>query len=165
MHKRIVILTLALSAIMSYGYAQKNALRTIGYASYYHDRFHGRRMANGQLYHRDSLTCAHLKFPLGTMLRVRNIKTGKEITVRVTDRGPYSDRFIVDLSYRAARELEVIGSAKVEVELTPLGDIFIPFRISKVQEDSTFAIPTPPPVLEQTTTIIPKDLHIVLPKK
>ena len=55
-----------------------------GNASYYSDKLHGRRMANGQPYHRDSMTCAHLKFPFGTLLKVRNPINNRTVIVRVT---------------------------------------------------------------------------------
>lgn len=59
-----------------------------GTASYYSDALHGRKMSNGNRYHRDSLTCAHRKLPFGTLLRVRNMRNDKEVVVKVTDRGP-----------------------------------------------------------------------------
>ena len=80
----------------------------IGKASYYSDKLHGRTMSNGRPYHRDSMTCAHLKFPFGTMLKVKNPINDKEVIVTVTDRGPYSKRYIVDLSRAAAKELGLI---------------------------------------------------------
>ncbi|MCF0195238.1 MAG: septal ring lytic transglycosylase RlpA family protein [Bacteroidaceae bacterium] len=115
-------------------------MKTFGYASYYHDRFHGRRMANGDRYHKDSMTCAHLRFPLGTMLRIKNMRTGKEIEVEVTDRGPYSKKFVVDLSRGAARALGIIGAPLTKVELTPIGNTLIPFRIAKLREESLDSI-------------------------
>ena len=81
-----------------------------GNASYYADRFHGRKMANGEIYHRDSMTCAHLRYPLGTWLHVRNITNNKEVVVQVTDRGPFSRKFVIDLSRAAARELGIVGA-------------------------------------------------------
>lgn len=63
-----------------------------GKATYYSDKLHGRKMSNGERYHRDSMTCAHKKYPFGTLLKVRNPLNGKEVVVRVTDRGPFSKR-------------------------------------------------------------------------
>lgn len=102
--------------------------QTRGKASYYSDKLHGRRMSNGEIYHRDSMTCAHLHYPLGTLLRVRNPLNDKEVFVRVTDRGPYSRRFIIDLSKAAARELGFIQSGICQVEITPVHPNKIPFR-------------------------------------
>ena len=109
-----------------------------GNASYYSDKLHGRRMANGERYNRDSMTCAHLKFPFGTRLKVRNPLNDRSVIVRVTDRGPYSKRFIIDLSRAAARELGIIAAGFSMVEITPYHIGEIPYRI---EEDSIPEIP------------------------
>ena len=131
-----------------------------GNASYYSDKLHGRRMANGQPYHRDSMTCAHLKFPFGTLLKVRNPINNRTVIVRVTDRGPYSKRFAIDLSRAAARELDIIRTGYSMVEITPYHPNQIPYRI---EEDSLPEIPEldlqytpaatyPDPVWQQDST-------------
>ena len=102
-----------------------------GNASYYSDKLHGRRTASGEPYHRDSLTCAHLKFPFGTLLKVRNPKNDRTVIVRVTDRGPYSKRFVIDLSRAAAQELGIIRAGFAMVEITPYHPGEIPYRIEK----------------------------------
>lgn len=104
-----------------------------GNASYYADRFHGRKMANGQLYHRDSMTCAHLRYPLGTKLLVRNLVNGREVVVTVTDRGPYTRKFVIDLSRAAARQLDIIHHGFQQVEIFP----YIAGRIPYKYEPST----------------------------
>ena len=109
-----------------------------GNASYYSDKLHGHRMANGERYHRDSMTCAHLKFPFGTMLKVRNPLNDRSVIVRVTDRGPFSKRFIIDLSRAAARELGIIAAGFSQVEIVPYHVNQIPYRI---EEDSLPEIP------------------------
>lgn len=88
-----------------------------GEATYYSNRFHGRRTSSGERYHKDSMTCAHRTLPFGTLLRVRNKKNDKEVIVEVTDRGPFRKDAIVDLSLAAAKKLDMIhtGVAKVEV--------------------------------------------------
>ena len=91
-----------------------------GNASYYADKFHGRRTASGEIYHKDSMTCAHLKYPFGTLLKVRNPLNDKTVVVRVTDRGPYSKRFVLDLSRAAAAELDIIRTGFCMVEITPI---------------------------------------------
>lgn len=90
-----------------------------GKASYYSNRLHGRRMSDGSRYHRDSLVCAHKYYPLGTKLLVRNPQNGKEVVVRVADRGPFGRSRVIDLSLAAARELGFVnqGTAMVEVSL------------------------------------------------
>ena len=89
-----------------------------GIASYYHDKFHGRKMANGKPYNRDSFTCAHRRYALGSWLRVVNPKNGRAVVVQVTDRGPYSKRFTIDLSRAAARHLDIIARGHAPVEIT-----------------------------------------------
>lgn len=87
-----------------------------GIASYYSNRLHGRRMSDGSKYHRDSLTCAHKRYPLGTLLKVTNLKNDKSIVVKVTDR--CGSRRIIDLSYAAAKAIGIIsaGIGTVRVE-------------------------------------------------
>ncbi len=89
-----------------------------GVASYYAKSWTGRRTANGERLHHDSLTCAHRTLPFGTMLKVTNLSNGKEVVVRVNDRGPFARGRIIDLSYGAAREIGMLASGitKVEVE-------------------------------------------------
>ena len=90
-----------------------------GNATFYNKKMKGHHTSDGGKYHPDSLTCAHLTYPLGTLLKVRNPKNEKEVVVKVTDRGPHSRRLIIDLSYRAAKELDMVraGIAPVEVEV------------------------------------------------
>lgn len=102
-------------------------------ASYYSNRLHGRRMSDGSRYHRDSLTCAHKRYPLGTMLKVTNLKNGKDVIVKVTDR--CGSRRIIDLSYAAAKQIGIVSSgvAMVRVEkYTPQEGI--PFKINDITD-------------------------------
>ena len=108
-----------------------------GKASYYADKFHGRRTANGEQYHKDSMTCAHMRYPFGTMLRVRHTGNGKEVIVKVNDRGPYSSRYIIDLSKAAAREIGILNSGYGEVEIM-VHDVSVPYRKAP---DSLFLLP------------------------
>ncbi len=109
-----------------------------GNASYYSDKLHGRKMSNGKPYNRDSMTCAHRKLPFGTMLKVKNPKNGKEVVVEVTDRGPFSRKFILDLSRAAARELDILKAGFSMMEITVLPKTGIPYK--KLTEDK----PVPP---------------------
>ena len=100
-----------------------------GKATFYSKRATGARTANGERLHHDSLTCAHRTYPFGTLLRVKNPANGKEVVVRVTDRGPFIRGRIIDLSWRAAKELGIIaqGVAMVEIEKVTTQN-GIPFR-------------------------------------
>ena len=98
--------------------AQKTS---VGDATYYGNKFHGRRTSDGSRYHRDSLTCAHRTLPFGTLLKVRNTSNGREVVVKVTDRGPFRRGGIVDLSFAAAKEIDMLRAGVVRVEVTPVG--------------------------------------------
>ena len=91
-----------------------------GGASYYGNKLHGKRTANGRTYHRDSLTCAHRTYPFGTLLRVRNLKNDKEVIVKVTDRGPFVRGRIIDLSYGVAKTLDMLRHGVILVRVEPL---------------------------------------------
>lgn len=87
-----------------------------GKASYYDA--HNRRTASGERFHRDSFTCAHRTFPFGTRLKVRDTRTGREVIVRVTDRGPFGNKYILDISIAAARQLGIIRRGYADVEIS-----------------------------------------------
>ena len=90
-----------------------------GIASYYGRQATGRMTSNGERLHHDSLTCAHRTHPFGTRLKVYNPANGLQTIVRVTDRGPFGRGRIVDLSWRAAKEIGILqqGIAPVIVEV------------------------------------------------
>jgi rare lipoprotein A len=92
-----------------------------GIASWYGPKFNGKRTASGERYDMNAFTAAHPSLPFGTKIGVRNTRTGREVMVRVNDRGPYSKNRVIDLSYAAAREVGVVGpgTASVEIYLVP----------------------------------------------
>jgi rare lipoprotein A len=93
-----------------------------GMASYYGAAFTGRRTASGERFDPRALTAAHRELPFGTRLRVTNLENGRSITVRVNDRGPFASGRIVDLSWEAARALDMLRSGVAHVRLEVLGD-------------------------------------------
>lgn len=98
--------------------AQK--LQTKGAATYYGKALHGRKTSSGERFDMHAMTCAHRTLPFGTVLKVRDTKTGKEVHVRVTDRGPFGKGRIVDLSYGAAKKLGILSRGVAQVEITPM---------------------------------------------
>jgi rare lipoprotein A len=90
-----------------------------GLASWYGPPYHNRRGSNGEVYNMHAMTAAHRTFPLGSIVRVTNVKTGATALVRITDRGPFIPGRVVDLSLAAAHKLDVWqpGVAEVKVEL------------------------------------------------
>ncbi len=103
-----------------------------GKASYYADKFHGRLTSNGEVFHQDSLTCAHRTLPFGTYLRVTNRNNGRSVIVRVNDRGPFIAGREVDLSKAAATQLGMLkeGIVRVDVKevMNPDEIEFAPFQ-------------------------------------
>jgi rare lipoprotein A len=95
------------------------ALREVerGQASWYGPRFHGRRTASGERYDQHAMTAAHKTLPFGTLVRVRSLVTGKEVDVRVTDRGPFVRGRIIDVSRAAAEALGMMGLGVKQVSL------------------------------------------------
>ena len=91
----------------------------VGTASYYGKKFHGRKTANGETFNMYKLTAAHRVLPLGTVIRVTDLRSGRWVEVRVNDRGPFVEGRILDLSFAAALELEMVaaGTAKVMIEV------------------------------------------------
>ena len=94
-----------------------------GNASWYGNPFHGRRASNGEIYDMYKLTAAHRTLPFETMVRVTNLSNSKSTVVRITDRGPFVENRIIDLSQAAAREIESIGPGVVRVRLEVLGNV------------------------------------------
>ena len=105
----------------AYRKSERGKVYQIGMASYYADDYHGKRTANGEIYDMHAMTAAHNELDFGTLIRVTNLGNGKSVTVRINDRGPLVEGRILDLSYAAARKLDMIGSgsAKVRIEILP----------------------------------------------
>ena len=88
-----------------------------GAASYYADKFHGRKTASGETFDNGELTMAHRTLPLGTLVKVTNLANNTSVVVRVNDRGPYSSGRVADLSRAAAEKLKMIQRGIVDVAL------------------------------------------------
>ena len=100
-----------------------------GKATFYSRRANGARTASGIRLNNDSLVCAHKKHPFGTLLLVKNPANGKEVVVKVIDRGPHIKGRIIDLSYEAARRLGIIAAGVAMVEVSVYNpDLQIPMR-------------------------------------
>ncbi len=92
-----------------------------GIASWYGPDFHSKKTSNGEIYDMYDMTAAHKTLPMNTVVRVDNLENGKSIVVRINDRGPFVRGRIIDLSNKAAREIEMIGKGTAKVKLTVLG--------------------------------------------
>jgi rare lipoprotein A len=96
-----------------------------GIASWYGEDYHGTKTANGEIYDMESMTAAHKTLPFNTKVLVENLDNGKTVTVRINNRGPYVQGRIIDLSRKAAREIDIItaGLAEVELHIVTEGDL------------------------------------------
>ena len=101
--------------------AQHNQPYQVGTASWYGDYFEGRPTASGEPFNMYDMTAAHLTLPLGTLVRVTNLRNHRSVIVRINDRGPYVDGRIVDLSFNAARVLhfDQQGLQRVRLDIVP----------------------------------------------
>ena len=92
-----------------------------GGASYYAEPYHGRKTANGETFDTyQAMTAAHRTLPFNTVVRVHNEANGRDVVVRINDRGPFIDGRVIDLSLRAAREIDMVRAGVVPVKLTIL---------------------------------------------
>ncbi|MDD3078551.1 MAG: septal ring lytic transglycosylase RlpA family protein [Paludibacter sp.] len=107
-----------------------------GLASFYSQRLEGAHTSDGGKYHNDSLTCAHKTLPFGTYLRVVNPQNNREVIVKVTDRGPHGRNRLIDLSYRAAKELNIIANGIAAVEISTI--TVLPEMISLIPAPKTY---------------------------
>ena len=106
-----------------------------GKASWYNA--HGRFTANGERFHKDSLTCAHRTFPFGTRLRVKNIKNGQEVIVRVTDRGPFDGKYCIITPRQPFADVTLTGGVldadgMLHLELTGLRSSLFDFTTMQI---------------------------------
>lgn len=120
-----------------------------GLASYYHERFHGRKSSSGRVHDKDEMVAAHRTYPFGTFLRVTNLSNMKSVVVCVTDRGPHRKGRIIDVSSSAAELLgfKKKGLARVRVEEVPgpidlrFLDLIYPQSLPYLETDHLQAIP------------------------
>lgn len=136
-----------------------SAQRMSGKASYYADRFHGRPTSTGEAYNKDAFTAASKEFPVGTILRVRNIANNRVTQVRVNDCGPHHPERIIDLSRAAAAQIDLLraGVAVVQLEVLSLGTEGMACDRPRTQKPTTAAATTPAaPTTGSTVAVTPQ---------
>jgi rare lipoprotein A len=104
-----------------------------GIASWYGVPYHGRRSSNGEVYDMHKLTAAHRTLPFDTVVRVTNLKNSRQTQVRITDRGPFVEGRIIDLSLAAAREIEMVADGIARVRLELISSPALPAELFTVQ--------------------------------
>jgi rare lipoprotein A len=93
-----------------------------GHASFYSHSHDGCKTASGETYHAGALTAAHRKLPFGTKVRVKNLNNGREVTLRINDRGPFAKGRVIDVSEAAARKLGMVRAGVVPVEIVMVNE-------------------------------------------
>src|SRR5262249_42981120 len=137
--KRLILLICAALVLSACGHKkvqvrvpQPNAVSSSdleGLASYYAEPYHGRRTASGEIFDTyQGLTAAHRTLPFNTMVRVTNKTNGREVDVKINDRGPFVEGRVIDLSLRAARQIDLVRSGVAPVTLTILSASSVPLQ-------------------------------------
>ncbi|WXL26679.1 septal ring lytic transglycosylase RlpA family protein [Ectopseudomonas mendocina] len=112
----LILISLALTACSTLGPGSSDE----GMASYYGAQHHGKKTASGEPFNQYALTAAHRTLPFGTKVRVTNLRNNKSVVVRINDRGPHIRKRIIDLSYQAAKELDMLRDGIAPVRIQPL---------------------------------------------
>lgn len=115
-------LTLLLVGCASQGVVDPQGYRAEGQASWYGARHQGKPTASGERFDQNALTAAHRQLPFGTRVRVTHLGSGRQVTVRINDRGPFSKGRIIDLSRRAAEQLGMLRQGVAPVRIEALSD-------------------------------------------
>ena len=119
MIKHIVVAAALVTGCLSFMTGETLAANgQCGTASWYGPGFNGKKAASGERFNQNAMTAAHKTLPFGTRLKVTNQRTGKSVTVKINDRGPYHGGRIIDLSRAAASELGIVGTGTGKVCLT-----------------------------------------------
>lgn len=118
---RIMILRYLFCFLLLMVYIGETTAQEEGIASYYHSKFHGKKMSSGQIHSRDELVAAHRTLPFGSFVRVTNLSNMNSVIVCIADRGPFKKGWIIDVSEEAAKRLDFIrkGITKVRLEVVP----------------------------------------------
>ena len=111
-----------------------------GTASWYGPDFHGKLTANGETYNMNALTAAHRTLPFNTVVRVENTDNGETVVVRINDRGPYVGDRVIDLSRKAAEEINMIGPGTAPVRLYLVQEGDRPLNAQNISSRETFTV-------------------------
>lgn len=116
MEQKVKISFLSIVIILLFTACQPRIYQS-GKASYYADKFEGRKTASGKIFQQNKLTAAHKTLPFGTKVKVKNLKNGKKVKVTINDRGPFIEGRIIDLSKKAARKINMTRDGVVDVKI------------------------------------------------
>lgn len=118
MFKKIILIWMCFLLMVKISYSkQKNKFIDVGIVSFYGKTHHGKKTASGEKFNMNSYTAAHKFLKFGTYVKVTNLKNKKYIVVKITDRGPYAQKRILDLSESASKKIGNTGLVKCKIEL------------------------------------------------
>ncbi|MCD6020088.1 MAG: rare lipoprotein [Bacteroidetes bacterium] len=123
---RVIFIIALLTCFCPDFFSQAPPSQTIkvnGVASYYAQKFNGRKTSSGEKFSQDSLTAAHKKYKFGTYVLVKNLKNDSMVTVKINDRLPQNSKRSIDLSMRAAKQLNFVRAGLAKVEITVLDSL------------------------------------------
>lgn len=111
-------LTIFFFSFLLFSFAKVEPFTQVGRASYYANKFEGRRTSSGEVFKQNQLTAAHKSLPFGTMVKVTNVNNDSTVVVKINDRLSKSSASVIDLTTKAAKQLNFIrhGHAKVKIE-------------------------------------------------
>lgn len=113
--KRLIMVCVMVFSVMGLFSFTEESNKNTSTASYYHDKFNGKKTANGEVFSNNELTAANKTLPFGTKVKITNIKTGKNVIVRINDRGPFVKNRAFDLSKAAFTEIADIRSGIIPI--------------------------------------------------
>lgn len=119
MKRALLVILMMISTLGIYSFKNNANDAKTSLASYYHDKFNGRRTASGEIFSNSKMTAANRTLPFGTKVKVTNLRTGKTVVVKINDRGPYHSSRALDLSKAAFNEIgnHRNGTMPVEYEI------------------------------------------------
>jgi rare lipoprotein A len=134
-----------------------------GIASWYGDDFHGWVTASGEIYDMHSLTAAHRTLPLGTLVRVTNVVNGRHVVIRINDRGPYVNGRILDVSYAAAKRLDMLRDGISAMQLEVVGQHGLGANLSDLTGEQGGAVPSQETALHPVSVSMPQVFSQIQP--
>jgi rare lipoprotein A len=116
MKRAILVIIMMISTLGLYSFKNDTNDAKTSFASFYHDKFNGRKTASGEVFDNSKLTAANMKLPFGTNVKITNLRTGKSVIVKVNDRGPFHRTRAFDLSKAAFSEIGNPNSGTIPIE-------------------------------------------------
>lgn len=116
MKRVVLVIIMMISVIGLYSFKNNASDAKTSYASYYHDKFNGRKTASGEVFDNNKFTAAHMRLPFGTKVKITNLRTGKSVVVKINDRGPFHKTRAFDITRAAFSEIGNCNSGTIPIE-------------------------------------------------